>query len=118
MKLVRFVAVGVLLGLVACTPRPADPQENLSVQRKRLVGQGHSTVYAEGYSDGCSSAKNAGGIDGYSFRKNHELYQQNKDYGLAWRQGYRACRVGGDADGQDKYLTTDKMRKIWSELKK
>lgn len=126
MTFVRLLTCSAIISLVACGPRH-DPMADMAGQRQQLVSAGHSQAYAEGYADGCSSAKNSRGDTRYNFIKNEPMFVENDDYALAWKQGYKACegarhKVSGGlhvkSKDHERYVKSQEGKRVWDELKK
>ena len=60
--------------------------------KDRLVAQGFSPTYAEGYDEGCSSGKAAGGGLFDSPSKDEDRYAGESDYAQGWDAGFIKCR--------------------------
>ncbi len=59
---------------------------------QRLMQEGASAEYAQGYDDGCSSGKKAAGDMFAQFHKNVRAYQTNTDYRQGWNDGHEECK--------------------------
>ncbi len=79
--LVLAILGGILLIQTGCGPS----------QGQRLVQEGASTEYGQGFDDGCSSGKKAAGDMFSQFHKNVRLYQQDTDYRQGWNDGHEEC---------------------------
>ncbi|MFP7756372.1 hypothetical protein ACLG6S_17280 [Thermodesulfobacteriota bacterium B35] len=78
-----FLAAGLgLLLLNGCGPS----------QGQRLVSEGASREYGQGYDDGCASGRKSAGDMFSQFHKNVRLYRQNADYRQGWDDGHDECR--------------------------
>ena len=88
------------------TLKPLDPATSLTLaglilllllngcasEGQRLMNEGASPAYAQGYDDGCASGKKSAGDMFAQFHKNIRLYQQNSDYRQGWNDGHEECR--------------------------
>ncbi len=61
-------------------------------QGQRLVQEGASAEYGQGFDDGCASGKKSAGDMFSQFHKNVALYQHNQDYRQGWNDGHEECR--------------------------
>ena len=59
---------------------------------QRLMQEGASAEYAQGYDDGCSSGKKSAGDMFAQFHKNVRAYQSNSDYRQGWNDGHEECK--------------------------
>ena len=59
---------------------------------QRLMREGASPAYAQGFDDGCSSGKRAGGDMFAQFHKNVRAFQMDPDYRQGWNDGNAECR--------------------------
>ena len=66
-------------------------------QKERLIQQGASPAYAQGFEDGCHSGKKAGGSWLDQFKKNTQLFNTNPDYKQGWLDGYNECEKEQEA---------------------
>ncbi len=58
---------------------------------QRLMQEGASPEYAQGFDDGCASGKKSAGDMFSQFHKNVRAYQQNSDYRQGWNDGHEEC---------------------------
>ncbi|WP_457674856.1 hypothetical protein [Thiolapillus sp.] len=57
-----------------------------------LRDQGYPLAYTEGYDDGCSSGKKAGGSMFDAFKKDVHRFQDDRDYHDGWQDGHDECK--------------------------
>jgi hypothetical protein len=60
--------------------------------RETLIERGFPPAYAEGYADGCSSGREAGGGLFDETRKNMTRYGADREYTQGWDNGFQQCR--------------------------
>ncbi len=77
-----LVSAAIVLLLAGCGP--TDGQ--------RLMQEGASPEYAQGFDDGCSSGKKAAGDMFSQFHKNVQAYRSTSDYRLGWDDGHEECK--------------------------
>lgn len=86
---------------------------------QRLMQEGASPAYAQGYDDGCSSGKKAAGNMFAQFHKNVQNYQDNADYRMGWNDGHEECRSEEISSMQQQKLATEQQRALdehkWTE---
>lgn len=75
------VLVG-LVALAACTS-----------QQERLIQQGASPAYAEGYSDGCDSGKQAAGAVLIEAKQDTNRYAGDNEYTKGWDAAFKKCKA-------------------------
>ena len=76
------LALVMLTALAAC-----------SSQRERLIEQGATPAYADGYADGCDSGKQAGGDIFVEAKKAAGRYAGGDEYAEAWAEAFEICRA-------------------------
>jgi len=54
--------------------------------------QGYGPNYSQGYGDGCTSGKKAGGSMFDQFKKDVRRFDSNAKYKEGWNDGYKECR--------------------------
>ncbi|WP_294958687.1 hypothetical protein [Sulfurovum sp.] len=74
-------AVAMAIGFTGC----ASTAENMRAQ-------GYGPNYSQGYGDGCSSGRRAGGSMFDQFKKNVSRYDSNHKYREGWDDGYKECK--------------------------
>lgn len=79
---------------------------------QRLMQEGASPAYAQGFDDGCSSGKKAAGDMFSNFHKNVREYQHNSDYHLGWNDGHEECRNEGISNMRQQQLVIEEERAI------
>jgi len=57
-----------------------------------MQAQGYGPDYSQGYGDGCTSGKKAGGSMFDKFKKNVDKYDNNHKYREGWEDGYKECK--------------------------
>ena len=82
-KLIVSMTATIAIGLIytGC----ASTAENMRAK-------GYGPNYSQGYGDGCSSGKKAGGSMLDQFKKDVRQYDSNYKYKEGWEDGYRECR--------------------------
>lgn len=75
-------ALGMLTAITAC-----------STQSERLIEQGATPAYAEGYADGCESGRLAGGDIFAEMKKAEGRYVNGGEYAEAWDEAFERCRA-------------------------
>ncbi len=94
--LLLFAFIGIAAFLFSCAS-----------EGQRLLKEGASPAYAQGYDDGCSSGKRSAGDMFSQFHKNVRLFQQNQDYRQGWNDGHEECR--------NEWRSMDRERKLYIE---
>ncbi|MGI9450210.1 MAG: hypothetical protein ACR2QH_06190 [Geminicoccaceae bacterium] len=64
-----------------------------SSQRERLIQQGATPAYAEGYVDGCDSGKQAGGAILIEAKKDADRYVGSSEYAKGWDEAFEKCQA-------------------------
>ena len=64
-----------------------------STQRERLIEQGATPNYAEGYLDGCDSGKQAGGAILTEAKKDADRYASGSEYAKGWDEAFKRCQA-------------------------
>ena len=54
--------------------------------------EGESLSYQEGYEQGCMSGYVAGGYNLGSFERDTQRAQDDEEYRLGWKKGYKVCK--------------------------
>ncbi len=75
-----LLALAMLAVLAAC-----------SSQRERLIRQGATAAYAEGYADGCDSGKQAGDDIFAEAMKAEGRYADGGEYAEGWDEAFERC---------------------------
>ena len=57
-----------------------------------LKDRGYPEAYTQGYDDGCSSGKKAGGSWFDEFKKDVHRFQRDADYHDGWQDGFEECK--------------------------
>lgn len=97
--------------------------------RDTLLMRGHSTMFVEGYMDGCLSGQNAAGDSLSLYTKDEEHAKMDADYLMGWEQGKRFCYENmvnlikhSGSNNPEVYHSKEAIelekQRIWSELKK
>ena len=73
--------VGAALLLTSC-----------GTEGQRLMAEGASPSYAQGFDDGCSSGKKSAGDMFAQFHKDIRQFQSSQDYRQGWNDGHEECR--------------------------
>ena len=58
---------------------------------QRLMNEGASPAYGQGFDDGCNSGKKSAGDMFAQFHKNVQQYQHKVDYQQGWNDGHEEC---------------------------
>lgn len=74
----------VLVALAGCVINP-------EIFRRHVADQ--PPAFQDGYIEGCSSGRKAGGEDAYPFKKNLDRYDADSLYRSGWDDGFRVCRA-------------------------
>ena len=64
-----------------------------SSQRERLIQQGATPAYAEGYVDGCDSGKRAAGDILKEAKNDVDRYAESGEYAKGWDEAFKECQV-------------------------
>ena len=59
-------------------------------EKDKMLKQGHSLNYSQGYDDGCSTGHGEAGMFA-SFKKNPKLSKTSNDYRRGWKDGRLFC---------------------------
>lgn len=59
---------------------------------ENMRAQGYGPNYSQGYGDGCTSGKKAGGSMFDQFKKDVRRYDSNYKYREGWDDGYKECK--------------------------
>lgn len=57
-----------------------------------MMQKGYGPAYSQGYGDGCTSGKKAGGSMFDEFKKNVDRYDNDNKYREGWEDGYSQCK--------------------------
>jgi hypothetical protein len=77
----RFVAVLALGASAAC-----------GSERAEMIDRGFAPAYAEGYEDGCSSGREAGGGPFDDFSRDARRYDGDREYAHGWDAAFEICK--------------------------
>lgn len=119
------VGMAVLtVSLVSCGA--GKKQLTLAEQRDSLIMQGNTTVYADGYVNGCASGKHDAGDKRFSFVKDGKRFQNEDNYAAGWEHGYGNCHQESELAMKQKskpkkakaMSNEERKRMIWEGLKK
>ncbi len=124
-----FVAGAFFIsGCATTVVKPIAPGDLLQAKKKQLIGEGNSTDFADGYTDGCASGKRVVGDERYIAEKDSARYMINQDYSIGWEQGYYECRDEDitrlQQEVRQEYTPASnaaeemERAKIWEEVKK
>ena len=83
--MIKLILISICLILSGCT------SIQMSMIEKRLLKNGHTTRYVEGYLHGCTSGYYAAGNPYHNLVKNHDKYTNDNLYKNGWDDAYRAC---------------------------
>jgi hypothetical protein len=138
MKVRSLLMLGFLLGVCACAE---SPERHLNRVHKQNL-ENSVPSYADGYRDGCASAHQLLGEEGYVYRKDALRTQQDTLYSKGWQAGHRTCLQAGKKKqlsrerlhnrlyhgGRSTYIKTEVIedwddqseeeRAVWETLKK
>ncbi len=95
-----LVSAAVVLLITGCGP--TDGQ--------RLMQEGASPEYAQGFDDGCSSGKKAAGDMFSQFHKNIQAYRSTADYRQGWDDGHEECRSEWLSNYRQQELGIERQR--------
>ena len=76
-------------------------------EKERMLKQGHSERYAEGYQDGCSTGQGEAGMF-VGFTKNPKLSKISKEYRRGWGDGREFCK--NQSLSNQRSITDDAIR--------
>ncbi len=100
-KIVPFITSAVLMFMFSgCGP--TDGQ--------RLMQEGASPEYAQGFDDGCSSGKKAAGDMFSLFHKNVQAYRSTPDYRQGWDDGHEECKSEWLSNYRQQQLGIERQR--------
>lgn len=78
----QLIVLITFAALAACSP-----------QRERLIEQGATPAYAEGYVDGCESGRQAGGAVFTEAKKDEGRYADDSEYAEGWDEAFETCQT-------------------------
>lgn len=78
-----------------------------ATEGQRLMSEGASPAYGQGFDDGCSSGKKSAGDMFSQFHKNMQLFQYDQDYRQGWNDGHEECR--------DEWLSMNRQQRLGIE---
>jgi hypothetical protein len=78
----RTAALLIALALAGC----------VNPERVRRDVADQPPAFQDGYVDGCSSGRRAGGEDAFKFRKDLNRYDVDRLYRSGWEDGFKVCR--------------------------
>jgi len=59
---------------------------------ENMQAQGYGPNYSQGYGDGCTSGKKAGGSMFDQFKKDVNRFDSNRKYAEGWNDGFKTCK--------------------------
>ena len=59
---------------------------------QHLIAEGYPPAFADGFSDGCSSGRQAAGVITGAFRKDVPRYLKERTYAEGWGDGFEQCK--------------------------
>ncbi|UCO99043.1 hypothetical protein LF844_04280 [Metapseudomonas lalkuanensis] len=68
-----------------------------------LIAQGYPPAFADGFTDGCSSGRQAAGVISGEFRKNVPRYLKDANYAEGWSDGFRQCQAQVQSEERREY---------------
>jgi hypothetical protein len=77
---------------------------------QRLMNEGASPAYGQGFDDGCNSGKKSAGDMFAQFHKNVQQYQHNQDYRQGWDDGHAECRNERISMNRQQQLSIEQQR--------
>jgi len=83
----KLKALGTIAGITA-----ALLMSGCASTAETMQAQGYGPDYSQGYGDGCTSGKKAGGSMFDQFKKDVRRYDNNHKYREGWEDGYKECR--------------------------
>jgi hypothetical protein len=97
--LLVFACVGIAALLTSC-----------ATEGQRLMNEGASPAYAQGFDDGCSSGKKSAGDMFSQFHKNVQEFRSNQDYRQGWNDGHEECRNEWLSMNRQRQLSIEEQR--------
>jgi len=88
--MIRAVLLIGLISVGGCSRFSAD--EYLDGQRQLLIQEGKARDYAEGYVDGCATARHLLGDKRFQLQKQISRFEVEPPYARGWEQGAEQCR--------------------------
>lgn len=85
--MIKYVITLALLIVAGCAT------QHLAQKREKLIQQGFSNDYTDGYVHGCSSGYNRAGDRYYDFSRDMPRYQSDQNYSKGWDEGYQSCKA-------------------------
>jgi len=76
-------------------------------EKDRMLKQGHTANYSQGYEDGCATGQGEAGMFS-SFKKNPKLSKASKEYRTGWKDGRGYCK--NQAISMQRSMTDDAIR--------
>ncbi len=77
---------------------------------RRLMQEGASPEYAQGFDDGCASGKKSAGDMFSQFHKNVQAYRQTDDYRQGWDDGHDECKSEWLSNYRQQKLGIERQR--------
>jgi hypothetical protein len=77
---------------------------------QRMINEGASPAYGQGYDDGCNSGKKAAGDMFSQFHKNVRQYQHSQDYRQGWDDGHNECKSEWISMNRQQGLAIEQQR--------
>jgi len=122
-----------LISLSSCTRFSAN--EYLDSQRQQLLKEGKARGYAEGFVDGCATARHLLGDKRFNLQKQISRFEGEPSYSIGWERGAEQCRrklqpqarksrprdasVMENIEAAKEAAAMDaERRQLWDELKK
>ncbi len=91
--------MGILVVLASCV-----------TEGQRLMNEGASPAYGQGFDDGCDSGKKSAGDMFSQFHKNVQQYQHNPDYQQGWDDGHEECQNEWISMNRQQQLSIEQQR--------
>ena len=103
MKLLRYTVYSALLsGIVVFT--------GCASQSETMVQEGYPLAYAQGFEDGCTSGKKAGGSMFDQFKKDINRFGKHGKYTQGWSDGFRQCEKEEEALERQVRMNMEQQR--------
>ena len=86
---------------------------------EQLLAQGYPPAFADGFSDGCSSGRQAAGFMTGAFKKDVPRYLKDANYAEGWSDGFRQCEAMRESQERDEYQARhwDQRERDWQHEK-
>ena len=79
-------------------------------QKEEMIKEGYPRAYADGFEDGCTSGKNAGGNMFEHFKKDVRRFGKDKDYSQGWSDAFRQCETAEEASQRQYRMAVEQQK--------